>query len=130
MVRRSAAHYCRPDAAVWRILRSPRCSDLPDPAGIGSALKPGPRGPAPVIYNIKIISGLFRKKGGVTYIWAMLKMNDIKNLLQHNKITEFVKLSKLTPRDIADFANRNSKWAARLFQALDPKHAAKAFKLL
>jgi magnesium transporter len=60
----------------------------------------------------------------------MLKMNDIKNLLQHNKITEFVKLSKLTPRDIADFANRNTKWAARLFQALDPNHAAKAFKLL
>ena len=57
-------------------------------------------------------------------------MNDIKNLLQHNKITEFVKLSKLTPRDIADFANRNTKWAARLFQALDPNHAAKAFKLL
>jgi len=60
----------------------------------------------------------------------MLKMNDIKNLLQHNKITEFVKLNKLTPKDIAEFANRNTKWAGKLFQALDPKHAAKAFKLL
>jgi|HubBroStandDraft_2_1064218.scaffolds.fasta_scaffold21563_3 magnesium transporter len=60
----------------------------------------------------------------------MLKMNDIKNLLQHNKITEFVKLNKVTPRDIADFANRNMKWAGKLFQALDPNHAAKAFKLL
>lgn len=57
-------------------------------------------------------------------------MNDIKNLLQHNKITEFVKLNKLTPKDIAEFANRNTKWAARLFQALDPTQAAKAFKLL
>jgi magnesium transporter len=60
----------------------------------------------------------------------MLKMNDIKNLLQHNKITEFVKLNKLTPKDIADFANRNTKWAGKLFQNLDPKQAAKAFKLL
>ena len=57
-------------------------------------------------------------------------MNDIKNLLQHNKLTEFVKLNKVTPRDIADFANRNMKWAGKLFQALDPNHAAKAFKLL
>lgn len=57
-------------------------------------------------------------------------MNDIKNLLQHNKITDFVKLSKLTPKDIAEFANRNTKWAGKLFQNLDPKHAAKAFKLL
>ena len=60
----------------------------------------------------------------------MLKMNDIKNLLQHNKITEFVKLNKLTPKDIAEFATRNTKWAGKLFQNLDPKHAAKAFKLL
>jgi magnesium transporter len=60
----------------------------------------------------------------------MVKMNDIKNLLQHNKITDFVKLNKLTPRDIAEFANRNTKWAGKLFQVLDPKHAAKAFKLL
>jgi len=57
-------------------------------------------------------------------------MNDIKNLLQHNKITEFVKLNKLTPKDIAEFATRNTKWAGKLFQNLDPKHAAKAFKLL
>src|SRR3984885_2060341 len=60
----------------------------------------------------------------------MLNFNDIKNLLQHNKITEFVKLSKLTPRDIAEFANRNTKWTVKLFQNLDPKHAAKAFKYL
>ena len=60
----------------------------------------------------------------------MLNLNDIKNLLQHNKITDFVKLNKLTPRDIAEFANRNTKWAGKLFQNLDPKHAAKAFKLL
>jgi magnesium transporter len=57
-------------------------------------------------------------------------MNDIKNLLQHNKITDFVKLNKLTPRDIAEFANRNTKWAGKLFQNLDPKHAAKAFKFV
>jgi magnesium transporter len=60
----------------------------------------------------------------------MLNFNDIKNLLQHNKITEFVKLNKLTPRDIAEFANRNTKWAVKLFQNLDPKHAAKAFKFV
>jgi magnesium transporter len=60
----------------------------------------------------------------------MLKMNDIKNLLQHNKITEFVKLNKVTPQGIAEFANRNAKWAGKLFQALDSNHAAKAFKLL
>jgi magnesium transporter len=60
----------------------------------------------------------------------MLNLNDIKNLLQHNKITDFVKLNKLTPRDIADFTNRNTKWAVKLFQHLDPKHAAKAFKFL
>ncbi len=57
----------------------------------------------------------------------MLNLKDIKNLLQHNKITDFV---KLTPRDIADFTNRNTKWAVKLFQHLDPKHAAKAFKFL
>jgi magnesium transporter len=60
----------------------------------------------------------------------MLKMNDIKNLLQHNKIKEFVKLNKVTPQGIAEFANRNAKWAGKLFQALDSNHAAKAFKLL
>jgi magnesium transporter len=60
----------------------------------------------------------------------MLNFNDIKNLLQHNKITDFVKLNKLTPRDIADFANRSSQGAVKLFQNLDPKHAARAFKFL
>jgi magnesium transporter len=60
----------------------------------------------------------------------MLNFKDIKNLLQHNKIADFVKLNKLTPRDIADFTNRNTKWAVKLFQHLDPKHAAKAFKYL
>lgn len=60
----------------------------------------------------------------------MLNLNDIKNLLQHNRIADFVKLNKLTPRDIADFTNRNTKWAVKLFQHLDPKHAAKAFKFL
>ncbi|HEY4335462.1 MAG TPA: CBS domain-containing protein, partial [Puia sp.] len=60
----------------------------------------------------------------------MLNISDIKNLLQHNKITDFVKLNKLTPRDIANFANRNTQWAVKLFQQLDPKHAARAFKFL
>jgi len=60
----------------------------------------------------------------------MLNLNDIKNLLQHNRITEFVKLNKLTPRDIADFTNRYSRWAVKLFQHLDTKNAAKAFKFL
>ncbi|MBS1663113.1 MAG: magnesium transporter [Bacteroidetes bacterium] len=60
----------------------------------------------------------------------MLSFNDIKNLLQHNKITDFVKLNKLTPRDIADFTNRHTQWAVKLFQHLDPKQGAKAFKFL
>ena len=60
----------------------------------------------------------------------MLNLNDIKNLLQHNKITDFVKLNRLTPKDIADFTNRNTKWAVKLFQHLEPKNAAKAFKFL
>ncbi|HWK06897.1 MAG TPA: magnesium transporter [Puia sp.] len=60
----------------------------------------------------------------------MLNLNDIKNLLQHNRITEFVKLNKLTPRDIADFTNRYSQWAGKLFQHLDTKSAARAFKFL
>lgn len=60
----------------------------------------------------------------------MLNFSDIKNLLQHNKITDFVKLNKLTPRDIADFANRHTKWATKLFQQLDPKHAARSFKFV
>lgn len=60
----------------------------------------------------------------------MLNFNDIKNLLQHNKITDFAKLNKLTPRDVADFANRHKQGATKLFQNLDPKHAARAFKFL
>ncbi|MDR3713456.1 MAG: magnesium transporter [Puia sp.] len=60
----------------------------------------------------------------------MLSLNDIKNLLQHNRIADFVKLNKLTPRDIADFTNRHSKWASKLFQHLDTKNAARAFKFL
>jgi len=60
----------------------------------------------------------------------MLSLNDIKNLLQHNRITEFVKLNRLSTRDIVEFTNRNTKWAAKLFQHLDPTHAARAFKFL
>jgi magnesium transporter len=60
----------------------------------------------------------------------MLNLNDIKNLLQHNRIADFVKLNKLTPRDIADFTNRNTKAAVKLFQHLEPKNAARAFKFL
>jgi magnesium transporter len=60
----------------------------------------------------------------------MLSFNDIKNLLQHNKITDFVKLNKLTPRDIANFANRHTQSAVKLIQHLDPKHAARAFKFM
>ena len=60
----------------------------------------------------------------------MLNFNDIKNLLQHNKITDFVKLNKLTPRDIADFANKHTQGATKLFQHVDSKHAARAFKFL
>lgn len=60
----------------------------------------------------------------------MLSFNDIKNLLQHNRITEFVKLNRLSTRDIVEFTNRNAKWAAKLFQNLDPTHAARAFKFL
>jgi magnesium transporter len=60
----------------------------------------------------------------------MLNFNDIKNLLLHNRITDFAKLNKLTPRDIADFANRHTQWASKLFQQLEPKNAARAFKFL
>jgi magnesium transporter len=60
----------------------------------------------------------------------MLSLNDIKNLLQHNKITDFVKLKKLSSKDIVDFTNRNTKWAVKLFQHLDPTQAARAFKFL
>ncbi|HVM87411.1 MAG TPA: magnesium transporter [Puia sp.] len=59
-----------------------------------------------------------------------MNLNDIKNLLQHNKITEFVKLKKLSPKDIVDFTNRNTQWAVKLFQHLDPTQAARAFKFL
>jgi len=60
----------------------------------------------------------------------MLNPKDFKNLLQHNRLTEFVKQSKLTPRDIADFANRNAKWAVSLFQHIDARSAARAFKFI
>ncbi|HEY4109705.1 magnesium transporter [Puia sp.] len=60
----------------------------------------------------------------------MLNFSDIKNLIQHNRIADFVKLNKLTPRDIAEFANRHTQWAGKMFQHLDPKHAARAFKFL
>ena len=60
----------------------------------------------------------------------MLNLNDIKNLLQNNKITEFVKLNLLTPRDIVDFTNRYANWAGKLFQHIDIKSAARAFKFL
>jgi magnesium transporter len=60
----------------------------------------------------------------------MLNFSDIKNLLQHNKITDFVKQNKLTPRDLANFANRSTQSAVKLFQQLDPLHAARTFKFL
>ncbi|HEY2648119.1 MAG TPA: magnesium transporter [Puia sp.] len=60
----------------------------------------------------------------------MPNLNDIKNLLQNNKITEFVKLNKLSSRDIIDFANRYTNWAGKLFQHIDIKHAARDFKFL
>ncbi|HMH34342.1 MAG TPA: magnesium transporter [Puia sp.] len=60
----------------------------------------------------------------------MLNLNDIKNLLQNNRFTEFVKLKKLTPRDIVDFTNRYTNWAGKLFQHIDILNAAKAFKFL
>jgi magnesium transporter len=59
-----------------------------------------------------------------------MNLNDIKNLLQHNKITEFVKLKKLSSKDIVEFTNRNAQWAVKLFQHLDPTQAARAFKFL
>ena len=46
----------------------------------------------------------------------MPNLNDIKNLLQNNKITEFVKLNKLSSRDIIEFTNRYTNWAGKLFQ--------------
>ena len=60
----------------------------------------------------------------------MLNLNDIKNLLQHNRITDFVKFNKMSTRDIVDFTNRYTNWAVKLFQHLDPTHAARAFKFL
>jgi magnesium transporter len=60
----------------------------------------------------------------------MLNLNDIKNLLQHNRITDFVKINKMSTRDIVDFTNRYTNWAVKLFQHLDPTHAARAFKFL
>ena len=41
----------------------------------------------------------------------MLNLNDIKNLLQNNRIADFVKLNKLSSRDIVDFTNRYTNWA-------------------
>ena len=60
----------------------------------------------------------------------MPNLNDIKNLLQNNKITDFVKLNKLSPREIIEFTNRYTNWAGKLFQHIDIKHAARAFKYL
>ena len=60
----------------------------------------------------------------------MPNLNDIKNLLQNNKITEFVKLNKLSPRDIIEFTNRYTNWAGKLFQHLDVKQGARVFKFL
>lgn len=60
----------------------------------------------------------------------MPNLNDIKNLLQNNRITEFVKLNKLSSRDIIDFTNRYTNWAGKLFQHLDVKHSARVFKFL
>ncbi|MBS1918065.1 MAG: magnesium transporter [Bacteroidetes bacterium] len=60
----------------------------------------------------------------------MLNLNDIKNLLQHNRITDFVKLNKMSTKDIVEFTNKYTNWAVKLFQNLDPTHAARAFKFL
>lgn len=60
----------------------------------------------------------------------MPTLNDIKNLLQNNKITEFVKLNKLSSKDIIEFTNKYTNWAGKLFQHIDIKHAARVFKYL
>ncbi len=60
----------------------------------------------------------------------MPNLKDIKNLLQNNRLTEFVKLNKLSSRDIIDFTNRYTNWAGKLFQHLDVKHAARVFKFI
>lgn len=59
-----------------------------------------------------------------------MNLTDIKNLLQHNRITDFVKLNKMSTRDIVDFTNKYTHWAVKLFQNLDAAHAARAFKFL
>ena len=60
----------------------------------------------------------------------MPNLKDIKNLLQNNKLTEFVKLNKLSSKDIIEFTNRYTNWAGKLFQHIDVKHAARVFKYL
>jgi len=60
----------------------------------------------------------------------MPNLKDIKNLLQNNRFIEFVKLNKLSSRDIIDFTNRYTNWAGKLFQHLDVKHAARVFKFI
>lgn len=60
----------------------------------------------------------------------MMNLNDIKNLLQNNRITDFVKLKKLSSKDIVEFTNRYTNWAGKLFQHIDIIHAARAFKFL
>jgi magnesium transporter len=60
----------------------------------------------------------------------MPNIKDVKNLLHNNRITEFVKLNKLSPRDIIEFTNRYTHLAGKLFQHLDVKHAARVFKFL
>lgn len=42
----------------------------------------------------------------------------------------FEQFTTMTPRDIANFANRHTQSAIKLFQHLDPKHAARAFKFM
>lgn len=60
----------------------------------------------------------------------MPSLKDIKNLLQNNLITDFVKLNKLSSRDIIEFANKYTNWAGKLFQHIDILHAARVFKFL
>jgi magnesium transporter len=60
----------------------------------------------------------------------MPNLKDIKNLLQNNRIADFVKLNKLSSRDIIEFANRYTNWAGKLFQHIDIKHAARVFKFI
>ncbi|HXB30150.1 MAG TPA: magnesium transporter [Puia sp.] len=60
----------------------------------------------------------------------MPSLKDIKNLLQNNRITDFVKLNKLSSRDIIEFANKYTNWTGKLFQHIDILHAARVFKFL